>query len=371
MREKIIDKKVVADWVSKSEGLQGVKDVRKEMANTLEALDANAKAISGVVDAIAKHFASSLGKSDIATVVKNRAGLRDILDDDDERAKFKKSLKDKSLQVLAEQLKDASQDPYPLILAAALKLEKSCPEVHASTFAALLDVTRDAAKIEGQKIAAAKDLAALYKSLGKYEKSWRDNGKDYIILQPTPNPLKIDKITVTLTERIKPEQDVSVLFTEAKEPSTGSFDLRKYQAIIGEVAAALIYTDMTYKTFVTGKDDAGTTVVREVDDNHFPIEGAMTMNLIPAFLGSNSFVHPMFQLGVSSAKDAPGFLAGLGLRFTQVRQLSVAIGRMVTWQRSLKTLKVDGPVKDQATIDADLSWKRAPAAWYGGIQYSF
>jgi hypothetical protein len=272
---------------------------------------------------------------------------------------------------MAGDLKDTPQDPYPPLLTKALALEPGCGEVHASTFAALLDVTRDAAKIEAQKIAAAKDLAALHKALGKYEKPWRDNGKDYIILQPTPNALKIDKVTVTLTERIKPEQDISVLFTEAKESSTGSFDLRKYQAIIGEVAAALIYTDMTYKTFVTGKDDAGNTVVREVDDNHFPIEGAMTMNLIPAFFGSNSFVHPMFQIGVSSGKDAPGFLAGLGLRFTQVRQLSVAIGRMVTWQRSLKTLTVNGPVKDQAAIEADLSWKRAPAAWYGGIQYSF
>jgi hypothetical protein len=246
--------------------------------------------------------------------------------------------------------------------------------VRASTFAALLDVSRGAARIEAKKSSLIKDLATLHKSLAKYERTedWREpNRMDYIILQPKPNPQKIDKITVTVTERIAPGEDISVAFTDAKEPATGSFDLRKYPAIIGEVAAALIYTDLKYTTFVTGKNDAGATVVKKVDDNDFPVKGAMTLNLIPAAFGSNSFVHPMFQLGVSSAKDAPGFLAGIGLRFTQMRQLSVAMGRMVTWQRTLKSLEVGQEVKDQAAIEADLGWERTPAAWYAGIQYSF
>jgi hypothetical protein len=321
-------------WVGMTTSAQGVANTQADMTLAGKEIEANEKAIAGVVASIAKYFKPKLEPDNLDALLaaNNWAGIRAAIS---------------GLE---------ATDP-------------KCSNIHASTFAALLDISRDAAKTEAKKSGIKDALSALNKSLKPYAdaNAWL-NTNDYIVLKPKPDPAKIDKITVAISTRTPPDDDISVALTESK-PVSGSFDLRKYSAIIGEVAAALIYTDIEYKEFGT-EEKNGELTVKEVEASHFPVEGAMTLNLIPAFLGK-SFVYPTFQLGVSTAKDAPGVLAGIGLRFTETRQLSLTIGRMVTWHKELQTLKPGDVVTGTAQIEADKKLERAPAAWYGGLQYSF
>lgn len=378
MKVPVVTSKRFAGWVNGAQGATGVTAVRADMAVALAELDANAKAIDEVIAAIQKYFAASLETEDLEVLLAEADGLdaklRRTKTRDELKAKLSSTLQTEFSTNAFKDAEDRGEFLVKKALNAAADVDPVCNKIRASTFAALLDIARDAARVEVRKVAVKKDLAALRNSLEKYTQTtvWREapQERDYIFLQPKPDAAKVNNIKVSIVERVATKESVSVALTD-KEPATGSFDLRKYSAVIPEVAAALIYTDIEYAQFGTGTNETGKTVVERVEPSRFPVEGAMMMNFIPGFMGDSSFVYPTFQLGVSTAKDAPGLLAGLGLRFTGTQQFSIAIGRLVTWHKTLNELELGQVVKGTAEIEADLKFKRAPTAWYGGIQYNF
>lgn len=75
---------------------------------------------------------------------------------------------------------------------------------------------------------------------------------------------------------------------------------------------------------------------------------------------------PFIQLGASFLKSRPILYTGLGCRFTE--WFGISFGAMFAWRPELTDLKVGDVVKDQATLDKDLSFQLMRPSYYLGIQ---
>ena len=297
------------EWIGKATNANGVDEVRVTMGKKIKAIDDNETAIADLLKAINEKF-----------------GAREA-------------------------------DPK----------EDRCGLIRASTFAALLDISQLASQARAQKVAVRSNLKDLQKALEPFadETRWRE-GTSYVFLKPTISPAKIDAVTVKISARAIDKDKLT--FTDAA-PIKKKLDLRQYERLIPEVAAAVIYTDLSYPTWGTGTDPSGKTVIQAGKPAHFPVQGALVLNgVFPAGFAS---IYPAVQIGVSTAKEFPGFLTGLALRSVGTKQFSLSVGRLITWYRTVATLKPGDVVTGTADIEKDMKLKRAPMAWYGGVQYSF
>jgi hypothetical protein len=245
--------------------------------------------------------------------------------------------------------------------------EMKCGEIRASTLAALLDISQLATKARARNLTVRSNLKDLHKALEPFADGtrWRDT-TSFIFLKPAIDPAKVDAINVKVSKRVIDKEKLT--FTDG-DPVKKKLDLRQYQRIIPEVAAAIIYTDLTYPTWGTDKDGEGRTIVAPGKPASFPVQGAMVLNgVLPVGIAT---LYPAIQFGVSTAKEFPGFLAGVALRSVGTKQFSLSFGKMLTWYRTLDKLKPGSIVNGTADIEKDMKLKRAPLAWYGGVQYSF
>ena len=178
--------------------------------------------------------------------------------------------------------------------------------------------------------------------------------------------------TVGLTFRLQKytiDADTNTISGANDVEATRSMVVRRYRRLVPEVGVAGVYNDLRYPKYSTGKNDAGQTIVKKTTDTG-NVDAAITMNLLCNCFGGN-FLYPGIQVGVSKAKDYPGILGGLVFRFAQPKQLSFAIGRMLTWYKDLNTLTVNGPVGSDLELQGDLKRRRAPTALYLAAQYNF
>jgi hypothetical protein len=197
---------------------------------------------------------------------------------------------------------------------------------------------------------------------------WNSAGTSYIAHRATLLPDKQRTVTVTVTLRDVNDRLGGPLLLE-KGTVEGSMVLHNYSLFIPEVAAGVVYSDQRYPKYGT-KEEGGVMKVARASEDGPGVEAALMLNLICRCWGRNIF-YPSLQLGLSSAKDVPGLLFGLGFRFTQPRQLSLTGGRMLTWAKDLDKLKVGDVVSGTAALESDLKLKRQPTAWYVAVQYSF
>jgi hypothetical protein len=106
--------------------------------------------------------------------------------------------------------------------------------------------------------------------------------------------------------------------------------------------------------------------------DHQPVNGALMLNLVMRLGNSPSVAYPFLQFGVSSAKDFPGVLAGLGLRFVQPFNFSISAGGMITRYKDLDgNLKVGDTVTGTDDINKHLVYKTSPVVLYGAMQLKF
>jgi len=245
---------VVKGWIDDATSAGGVKKVRASINDTMTAIDANEKQIGELLQKINQQFPGPKPGDGEAEIIQ------------------------------------------------AFQNEDACSDIRASTFAALLDVSQLASKARAQKLAIRSNLQDLYKALEPFADAthWRDTS-GYIFLKPTINPTKIDAITVKVTSRTI--DDDKLTFTDGT-PVKKKVDLRQYQRLIPEVAAAVIYTDLSYPTWGTGTNSNGQMIVQAGKPAHFPVQGAMVLNGV--FPSGFASLYPAVQLGVSTAKDFPG-----------------------------------------------------------------
>ena len=217
-------------------------------------------------------------------------------------------------------------------------------------------------------------LDGIIKMLDDYAaRTWRAGDlpdSDLVFRQTESDPAQVK--TVGLTFRVQKysfDKDTNTITSANDVEATRSFALRRWRRFAPEVGIAGVYNDLKYPKYSTGKNDAGQLVVKKTTDTT-NVDAAITMNLLCNCFGG-SFLYPGIQVGVSKAKDYPGILGGIVFRFAQPKQLSLAIGRMLTWYKDLNTLKVDGPVTSDLELQGDLKRRRAPTALYLAAQFNF
>lgn len=252
---------------------------------------------------------------------------------------------------------------------------KSCPSISAQILVDYIQVHSTADRIIETKETLHAQLGDLHGILQPYLQTavWRGQPlTDLAIKTVNPTFAEQQSVSVTAKERTVQLVDNSIVIkTDDANVISGKFDVRKSSFFVAERAVAVIYNSLTYPQYGTATNEAGETVVRRTDD-HEPVNGALMLNLVMRLGRSASVVHPLLQLGVSSAKDYPGFLAGVGLRFVEPFNFSLSVGGMITRYKDLDgDLAEDDPVSGTAEIEEHLTYKTSPVALYGAVQLKF
>jgi len=148
--------------------------------------------------------------------------------------------------------------------------------------------------------------------------------------------------------------------------------IRKFDRFVPEVAAALVYTNFNYSEFGTSTNENGEQIVSENEVNNltnFKASGMINLNL---FI-ENSSVHPLWQLGFSTHRDAPIIMSGFGLRTTSsgLNRFAISGGLAMTWMKSLNSLSLGDVVDGTGQINEDLILSAPKYSPYIAIQYNF
>jgi len=305
--------------VEKATGYQGVTDARSDLQDVIDKIDENNKTARKTLDTIRKEFGTQ-----------------------------------------------KSQSPA-----------KTCSSIDSTILVDYIDITGKAERVIAGREALSRSIADLIKtSLDPYMKSERWRGpalKD--LLSTTVTPTFEKQVTVTASFKSKSvelaDNDNSITVKTADSGASADFIVRRDSFWVPERAAAVIYNRLTYPNYGTKQDKAtGGFTVQRTDDTR-PVSGAVMLNLIPRFRRSSA-VYPMFQIGVTSAKDYPGLVAGLGLRFTNPVAFSISFGGMVTRYKDLdKNLHVNDPVSGTDEINKHLEYRTSPIVPYAAIQMKF
>jgi hypothetical protein len=252
---------------------------------------------------------------------------------------------------------------------------KTCKAITSDILVDYIYATGRADRIIASRAALAASIEDLIKtSLTKYDnpKKWAGAGKvDLVFTTVTPTFENQFTVSASMKSRTVDVADDAATITTSATASAAVFMIRRETFWVPERTAAVIYNRLTYPKYGTHKDEkTGNLVVKREDDMQ-PVGGAMMLNLIPRF-SRTAPVHPMLQIGVSSAKDFPGFLAGIGLRFSQPTAFSISVGGMITRYKDLDgNLKENDVVTGTNDIDKHLVYKTSPIALYGAIQMKF
>jgi hypothetical protein len=326
LQEKEVDPKIFADRVKKTIGFKGVTDFR----TTVEGFR--------------------------TTIAKNNATARD------------------NLKKITEIFGNVP----------GVKPKKVCSLISSQILVNYTELTSTAAQIIARKEELSRQLLAIHKSLDPYviEAKWRgpvDPGTgqavliDYLAtsLNPTDEEQEDVKVSVKTKTVEFDAATESIKTAESKDPlATSQFAVRIDSLFTVERAAAMVYNTLEYPQYGTAKNAAGETIVERTKDQE-PIDAALMFNFIPR-LRFNSRVYPMFQIGVSSAKDFPGLLAGLGFRVVGRYPISLSAGGMITRYKDLDdTLKRGQVVRGTDEINKHLKLQTSDVALYGAIQLKF
>ena len=227
------------------------------------------------------------------------------------------------------------------------------------------------ANAAGKKL--LESLNALITFLEPYETSanWRDGVKgpltDYEFFASQPTATEKKTLTVSIAEKKLSLKEGAVTHT-ASTPVESKLVLRYGRRFVPEVGMAVVYNDLRYPKYKV-EEFEGQKIVASDGFDTANVQGAVMLN---GFLDAGSeFFFPGWQIGVSSAKDYPGLLAGVVFRLNRPQRFSLSTGAIVTWHKDLNKLKVGSPVASAADIEADLKRRRSPTDWYVALQYTF
>lgn len=245
-----------------------------------------------------------------------------------------------------------------------------CSNIDTDKLKGLLSQAAAAVAARDKLKAALDEIAKRLDVLVSATDKWRDGAaplSDYE-LDVSKDTFQKNKLTLSVVRREYTLKE-GVLTVTSRPAVNHTFIVRHYCLLCPDTAAAAIYSDLRYPSYGT-KQVGGATVVDRVSTSSGRVDAAVLLGLV-CRCWSPTFVYPQVHVGISSAKDFPGFLIGAGLRFTNLKDFSISGGRMFTWYKDLDKLTVGGPVSGTAELNSDLRLKRAPTTWYGALQYSF
>lgn len=214
-------------------------------------------------------------------------------------------------------------------------------------------------------LAARKSVAAQISQLATWlnkEKGVVDYSKDRVhrIFSSTLPKDSVAKFTLTVKERWY-EVDNSFNITH-KDSLFFQRDLRlmKTHTFYPQVFPAVIFSDLSVRTYALKND---TLTEGGPDEKPIKVAGMVNFNFK---MGTKQEV-PFLQLGASFLKSRPILYTGVGCRFTE--WFGISFGAMFAWRPDLTDLKVGDVVKDQATLDKDLSFQFMRPSFYLGVQF--
>jgi hypothetical protein len=251
----------------------------------------------------------------------------------------------------------------------------SCSVVTGQILVDYVEVRSTADRILAAKENLAQQLGNLAKTLDPLVDQgvwYGPSSSDYVIKTVTPTFAEQQGVTATVkTRSVKLDNGSIVISSDDTNVVSATLVVRKSSFFVAERAAAIVYNSLTYPQYGTAKNAAGDTVVQRTAD-HRPINGALMLNLVMRTGRDSSVAYPFLQLGVSSAKDFPGFLAGLGLRFADPFNFSISVGGLITRYKDLDgDLKVGDAVTGTDDINQHLTYKTSPVVLYGAVQLKF
>ena len=138
------------------------------------------------------------------------------------------------------------------------------------------------------------------------------------------------------------------------------FRLMKTHTFYPQVFPAVVFSDLSVPTYSLNND---TVTQGGPDEKPFKVAGMVNFNFK---LGTTQEV-PFLQIGASFLKSRPILYTGVGCRFTE--WFGISFGAMFAWRPELTDLKVGDVVKDQATLDKDLSFQFMRPSFYLGLQF--
>lgn len=351
LEDKELNTATVEQIVEGAAGFNGVKKAVNDLALKKQTIDANVSEAEEALKTLRTDFSALAGgapkKNCLGEIQKALTNLQNI------DAASRSANDNKTIDLLQDQV--------------------SAVEAAQKKFAGI------AAKAD-DIIAAKKKLSAsigeILKGLQKYnvELGWRGpNLSDWDLNQKIrPNFVSQQKVTVVAKamDVVLDEKNVLVVKDVEKSKQTADFRMRQDSLFIPERAVAVLYNRLKYPKYTAGKNKDGKTVVQKTEDEN-PWNGALLLNLVMR-LRSTSVAYPMIQLGVSTAKDYPGLVAGFGLRFTEPVAIGISFGGMITRYKDLDNqLRVDTEVTDQAEIEKHIVRRTSPVVPYLAIQVKF
>jgi len=182
-----------------------------------------------------------------------------------------------------------------------------------------------------------------------------------------PNNSNFKLVTLKIKE-LKVQEKNGMVSYEVADEIAKEFSIHQKEPFVFEVGAEAVYSGLRYPKWGT-KEVNGQTVVAKsgYEGNH--INAAVTLNIILT-KPQNDLMYPALQLGVSTAKEAPAFLVGAGLRFIGPKSLMIAGGMIIAKGNDLDRLTEGAVITGTADLEADLK-TRWFSSWYVGLQYGF
>src|SRR5207244_2234265 len=150
-------------------------------------------------------------------------------------------------------------------------------------------------------------------------RTWRNGNSvnsDLVIRNVGTDPANQKNIGLTFTlQTYTFDAKKNTITAAANGEATRALVLRNYRRFVPEVGVAAIYNELKYPKYTADKQADGTFLVKK-ETSGSNVDAAMTMNMFCNCFGGNA-VFPGSQIGVSTAKDYPGAMAGGVLRFAQ------------------------------------------------------
>lgn len=202
---------------------------------------------------------------------------------------------------------------------------------------------------------------------GSYPKETIDHFKSNSIKFKTGEQIKS---TLTISEFSYDKKTKG--FTETGERVKRDFIFQKYNFIYPTISTGVFYSDVDIVTY---------GLSNSANSNEFLVtQDTLQKNtaLVAAFANFNfdlntDFFHPFVQLGIDPTKVRPYMMLGGGF-YIPASKFAISGGTVLTWQQSLKTLKVGDSVSSTSDLQNDIKYgvfDIRSKGWYLGIQYNF
>jgi|WetSurSiteA1Bulk_404760.scaffolds.fasta_scaffold00141_14 hypothetical protein len=163
-----------------------------------------------------------------------------------------------------------------------------------------------------------------------------------------------------------------IIKDESTELLSRTIRIRKFQRFVPEVSVGTAYTFINYNTYGTTSDSANNQQVAEPTVNSLRNLNISAMINFNYYL-NNSFIHPLYQLGLGVNSGIPAVLTGLGLRsnINGIKRITISAGIAMTWIKELDTLEPGDKISGTSDIDKDLKYQFTwPPKAYIGIFYN-